>query len=100
MRAYHCCYNTDYISTVGMRPLQEIVANIAGRSHHVIAQSQRIVRSNNRASLERNRRSSSSELLFDEYAGVLLFAITREGPCQHGFMCGCKRWSNDINESN
>ena len=26
--------------------------------------------------------------------------ITRGGPCQHGFMCGCKQWSNDINESN
>ena len=24
---------------------------------------------------------------------------TRGGPCQHGFMCGCKQWSNDINES-
>ena len=25
---------------------------------------------------------------------------TRRGPCQHGFMCGCKQWSTDINESN
>ena len=25
---------------------------------------------------------------------------TRGGPCQHGFMCGCKQWSNDINERN
>ena len=25
---------------------------------------------------------------------------SRGGPCQHGFMCGCKQWSNDINESN
>ena len=25
---------------------------------------------------------------------------TRGGPCQHGFMCGCRQWSNDINESN
>ena len=22
------------------------------------------------------------------------------GPCQHGFVCGCKQWTNDINESN
>ena len=29
-----------------------------------------------------------------------IFSITRGGPCQHGFMCGCKQWSNDINESN
>ena len=25
---------------------------------------------------------------------------TRRGPCQHGFMCGCRQWSTDINESN
>ena len=25
---------------------------------------------------------------------------TRGGPCQHGFMCGCRQWSNYINESN
>ena len=24
----------------------------------------------------------------------------RGGPCQHGFMCGCMQWSNDIIESN
>ena len=29
-----------------------------------------------------------------------LFRYTRGGPCQHGFMCGCKQWCNDINESN
>ena len=28
------------------------------------------------------------------------FNNTRGGPCQHGFMCGCRQWSNDINESN
>ena len=28
------------------------------------------------------------------------YIITRGGPCHHGFMCGCKQWSNDINESN
>ena len=26
--------------------------------------------------------------------------LFRGGPCQHGFVCGCKQWSNDINESN
>ena len=31
---------------------------------------------------------------------VLLSECTRGGPCQHGFMCGRKQWSNDINESN
>ena len=31
---------------------------------------------------------------------LLLFVYTRGGPCQHEFMCGCKQWSNDINESN
>ena len=31
-------------------------------------------------------------------AGVIVGS--RGGPCQHGFMCGCKQWSNDINESN
>ena len=30
----------------------------------------------------------------------LFNVYTRGGPCQHGFMCGCKQWSNDINESN
>ena len=29
-----------------------------------------------------------------------IIVYTRGGPCQHGFMCGCKQWSNDINESN
>ncbi len=29
-----------------------------------------------------------------------IFWETRGGPCQHGFMCGCKQWSNDINDSN
>ena len=33
-------------------------------------------------------------------AELLFFLSTRGGPCQHGFMCGCKQWSNDINESN
>ena len=31
---------------------------------------------------------------------LLKFGHTRGGSCQHGFMCGCKQWSNDINESN
>ena len=26
--------------------------------------------------------------------------LTRRGPCQHGFMCGCEQWSNNISESN
>ena len=30
---------------------------------------------------------------------VILY-VTRGCPCQHGFMCGCRQWSNDINESN
>ena len=30
----------------------------------------------------------------------LYLGYTRGGPCQHGFMCGCRQWSNDINESN
>ena len=43
------------------------------------------------------------------YDGILrgyrsdVFIYTRGGPCQHGFMCGCKQWStpgNYINESN
>ena len=33
----------------------------------------------------------------DAYSVV---GYTRGGPWQHGFMCGCKQWSNDINESN
>ena len=31
---------------------------------------------------------------------VLIFWSTRRGPCQHGFMCGCEQWSNNISESN
>ena len=31
---------------------------------------------------------------------IVLYCITRGCPCQHRFMCGCKQWSNDINESN
>ena len=31
-------------------------------------------------------------------ASIVVF--TRGGSCQHGFMCGCKQWSNDIHESN
>ena len=40
------------------------------------------------------------------YSGNTLFITviavleTRGGPCQHGFMCGCRQWSNAINESN
>ena len=30
----------------------------------------------------------------------MMFVYTRRGPCQHGFMRGCKQWSTDINESN
>ena len=33
-------------------------------------------------------------------SGHCALGQTRGGPCQHGFMCGCKQWSNDINESN
>ena len=29
-----------------------------------------------------------------------IVGYTRGGPCQHGFMCGCRQWSNPINESN
>ena len=29
-----------------------------------------------------------------------LLRYTRRGPCQHGFMCGCEQWSNNISESN
>ena len=32
-------------------------------------------------------------------SSVIIFR-TRGGPCQHVVMCGCKQWSNDINESN
>ena len=31
---------------------------------------------------------------------VLFLLHTRRGPCQHGFMCGCEQWSNNISESN
>ena len=27
----------------------------------------------------------------------LVISTTRGVPCQHGFMCGCKQWSNDLN---
>ena len=29
--------------------------------------------------------------------GTFVVWIIRGVPCQHGFMCGCKQWSNDIN---
>ena len=35
-----------------------------------------------------------------ETASACIIDSTRGGPCQHGFMCGYKQWSNDINESN
>ena len=31
---------------------------------------------------------------------ILILGTTRGGPCQHGFMCGCRQWSNNMNESN
>ena len=40
-------------------------------------------------------------LITTQNHNIILFALlysTRGGPCQHGFMCGCKQWSNDINE--
>ena len=27
---------------------------------------------------------------------ISIISITRGGPCQHGLICGCKRWSNDM----
>ena len=36
----------------------------------------------------------------EESVDVLRLYYTRGVPCQHGFMCGCKQWSNYINESN
>ena len=37
---------------------------------------------------------------YDFLCDTAIIVKTRGGPCQHGFMCGCKQWSNDINESN
>ena len=25
----------------------------------------------------------------------MFYFLTRGGPCHHGFMCGCRQWSND-----
>ena len=36
----------------------------------------------------------------DFLCDTAIIVNTRRGPCQHGFMWGCKQWSNDINESN
>ena len=44
---------------------------------------------------------ADNSLLVLKYMTILYYiGHTRGGPCQHGFMCGCKQWSNDINESN
>ena len=37
---------------------------------------------------------------YDFLCDTAIIVKTRGGPRQHGFMCGCKQWSNDINESN
>ena len=36
----------------------------------------------------------------NKYRPSTIVCLTRGGPCQHGFMYGCKQWSDDINESN
>ena len=45
---------------------------------------------------------SSIQVFLLDFLNFFNFAkpITRVVPCQHGFMYGCKQWSNDINESN
>ena len=45
------------------------------------------------------RRAHQPEAVSD-WLNPFSLGTTRGGPCQHGFMCGCRQWSNDINESN
>ena len=34
------------------------------------------------------------------YVTFVVVCTTRGFPCQHGVMCGCKQWSNDVDVSN